>query len=77
MNVYFKEKELRCLACNKNLNDFESTRKSAVTGEYIDLCNTCYHVVEEEVPAKERDDLRSEEELFDDNVNPNDFEPPL
>jgi len=48
-----------------------------VTGEYLDLCNACYHAVEDDVPAKERDDLRSEEELFDDNVNPNDFEPPL
>lgn len=72
-----KENRLRCLACNKNLNDFESTRKSAVTGEYLDLCNACYYAVEDDVPAKERDDLRSEEKIFDDNVNPNDFEPPL
>ena len=68
---------MRCVACNKNLNDFESTRKSAVTGEYLDLCNTCFHQVERDIPTKERDDLRSEEEIFDDDVNPNDFEPPL
>lgn len=68
---------MRCLACNRNLNDFESTRKSAITGEYVDLCNHCFHEVEQEIPTKERDDLRSEEEIFDDNVNPNDFEPPL
>ena len=60
---------MRCIACNKNLNDFESTRKSAITGEYLDLCNTCYHVVEEDLPAKERDDLRSEEETFDDDTD--------
>ena len=60
---------MRCVACNKNLNDFESTRKSAITGEYLDLCNTCFHQVEQDVPAKERDDLRSEEETFDDDTN--------
>ncbi len=60
---------MRCVACNKNLNDFESTRKSAITGEYLDLCNTCFHQVEQDVPAKERDDLRSEEETFDDDTD--------
>ena len=67
---------MRCIACNKNLNDFESTRKHATTGEYLDLCNSCYHSVEYEVPAKERDDLRSEEELFDDDES-NDLLDPL
>ena len=61
---------LRCIACNKNLNDFESTRKSAITGEYLDLCNACYHSVESDIPAKERDDLRSEEEFYDDSDDP-------
>jgi hypothetical protein len=60
---------MRCVACNKNLNDFESTRKSAITGEYLDLCNTCFHQVEQDIPAKERDDLRSEEETFDDDTD--------
>lgn len=58
---------LRCIACNKNLNDFESTRKSVVTNEYLDLCNSCYHFVQEELPAKERDDLRSEEEVYEED----------
>jgi hypothetical protein len=60
---------MRCIACNKNLNDFESTRKSIISGEYLDLCNTCFHQVEQDVPAKERDDLRSEEETFDDDTD--------
>jgi hypothetical protein len=60
---------MRCVACNKNLNDFESTRKSIVSGEYLDLCNTCFHQVEQDIPAKERDDLRSEEETFDDDTD--------
>jgi hypothetical protein len=68
---------MRCVACNKNLNDFESTRKSIVSGEYLDLCNTCFHQVEQDVPAKERDDLRSEEETFDDDIDTNELLDPL
>lgn len=57
---------MRCLACNKNLNDFESTRKHPETGEYIDLCNHCYHDVQDEIYADEREDLREgDDELFD------------
>jgi hypothetical protein len=33
---------MRCVACNVALDDLESTRKSGVTGEYVDLCNTCF-----------------------------------
>lgn len=33
--------KIRCLSCDKNLNDAESTRKSLITGEYLDLCNSC------------------------------------
>lgn len=33
--------KIRCLSCNCNLNDRESTRKSLNTGEYLDLCNSC------------------------------------
>lgn len=32
---------MRCLSCNCNLNDRESTRKSLNTGEYLDLCDSC------------------------------------
>ena len=33
---------MKCYACNVNLNDYESTRKSRVTGDYMDLCNKCF-----------------------------------
>jgi hypothetical protein len=58
---------MRCLACNKNLNDFESTRKSATTGEYVDLCNHCFHNVEQNIESVVREDLRDEESYEDDN----------
>lgn len=32
---------MRCLACNVALNDVESVTKSAVTGEFLDLCSHC------------------------------------
>jgi len=32
----------RCLACNKALNDYESTRKYKGTTTYIDLCSSCF-----------------------------------
>ncbi len=48
---------MRCKACNTELNDFESTRKSSVTGEFLDLCNYCYKAVSNDVQAIERYDL--------------------
>ena len=44
------------------LSDFESTRRSASTGEYLDMCNKCYSTIKDEVPALERHDLFDGEE---------------
>ena len=57
---------MRCLACNKALNDFEATRKSSTTGEYVDLCNHCFHNVEQDIESIVREDLR-DEESYEDN----------
>ena len=51
---------MRCQACNKALNDFESTRKSVTTGEYVVLCNHCFHDVENDIETVVREDLRDE-----------------
>jgi hypothetical protein len=32
---------VRCYSCNRNLSDFESTLRSATTGEYLDMCKKC------------------------------------
>ena len=32
---------MRCVSCNANLTDFESTHKGALSGTYLDLCNGC------------------------------------
>ena len=55
---------MKCQACNKNLSDFESTRKSIVTGEYIDLCNKCISGVG--IVSQDREDLRDVEVTDDD-----------
>ena len=46
---------MRCECCDRNLNDFESTRKSKVSGEYLNMCNKC--VTEAGIAATTRDDL--------------------
>jgi hypothetical protein len=32
---------MRCLCCNRNLSDYESTLKSLTTGDYMDTCVKC------------------------------------
>lgn len=64
---------MRCLACNKILNDFESTRKSATTGQYVDLCNHCFHDVEQDIQSVTRPDLE-DEDSFEDIVELDDFQ---
>ena len=38
---------MRCFACDCELSDSESTRKSIVTDEYLDLCNVCFSEVQD------------------------------
>lgn len=60
----------RCVACNKNLSDVEATRKSATTGEYIDMCNHCFSTIADEIPHIEGSCINygspEDEETFDD-----------
>lgn len=58
---------MRCLSCNKNLSDFESTRKFASTGEYLDLCNRCYSEVQDDVNTLIRPDLQENEGVDEDD----------
>lgn len=48
---------MRCYCCDKNLSDFESTRKSVTTGEYLDMCNKCYSTIKDDLISEERYDL--------------------
>jgi len=63
---------MRCIACNKALTEFEATRKSVNSGEYVDLCSYCYNGVN--ILAQEREDLRDNDEVIDFDVDDLDFE---
>jgi len=56
---------MRCKACDKELTDFEATRKSSVTKEFLDLCNTCYKYVKEDTQVTERYDLMELQDYID------------
>jgi len=48
---------MRCYCCDRALSDFESTRKSATTGEFLDMCNKCYSTIKDDLLSEERYDL--------------------
>jgi hypothetical protein len=65
---------MRCNCCNKQLNDFESTRRHAVTREFLDMCNSCHASVAStaRLPTIDRKDLQNEsliEEELDNDDN--------
>ena len=46
---------MRCQACDKNLNDWESTKKNEITGEFYDLCYKCLNITLQDVAQSESD----------------------
>lgn len=59
------------------MNDFESTRKSETTGEYLDICNKCFvglgistvdrgDLQPNEQPEGWEEDVEYDEEYYDD-----------
>jgi hypothetical protein len=40
---------MHCVACDKQLSDIETSRKSKKTGEYLDMCNRCFSSISEDV----------------------------
>jgi len=53
---------MRCLSCDKNLTDFEATRKYASAGGFVDLCNHCFGSVADQINSTVRPDLAHEED---------------
>jgi hypothetical protein len=63
---------MRCYCCNKALSDYEATRKSVTTGDFLDMCNKCYSTISGDVLALERTDLKDDDEEepdYDDESN--------
>lgn len=59
---------MRCECCNKNLNDFESTARHAITGKHLDTCRKCLGNLN--IPVLGRPDLNPMELAPDDEVLP-------
>lgn len=59
---------MRCICCDKILNDFEATRKSIKTGEYLDMCSKCYSTIDKQVLTYERYDLKDDDEDSGDDL---------
>ena len=58
---------MRCLSCNKILNDYEATRKYE-HGEFVDLCNECFWESDVKyLPTLDRPDLQEYEDISEDN----------
>jgi len=55
---------MKCLSCDRILNDFEATRKYD-SGEFLDLCNDCYYTIASQIHVMEREDLREYEDIGD------------
>ena len=64
---------MHCIACDKTLNDYEATRRHALTNQFLDLCNRCMKDMPN-IPTKDRPDLVKEadfdDELYDSLDNP-------
>lgn len=54
---------MHCVACNKLLTDFESTRRNAITKDFVDLCKVCFEDVKGFFPVIERKDLVTQSDL--------------
>ena len=54
---------MHCQACNRLLSDYESTRKHAVTFEFLDLCKVCFEDVKTIIPTIDRRELMTEQDL--------------
>jgi hypothetical protein len=51
---------VRCLSCDCNLSDFESTRKSSITGDFLDVCSRCLGSILDDVSTVENWNLYDE-----------------
>lgn len=65
-----KEKLMRCKACDALLNEYESTRRSSNSGEFLDLCNYCYKSIEEDIEVFDNSQYIHFQDVVDFDENP-------
>lgn len=55
---------MKCKACDAILTDFESSRRSLVTGDYVTLCQLCFSGIKDDVMAFGNPKLMTEDDDF-------------
>jgi len=60
---------MRCLSCDRKLSDYESTRKYASSGTFVDLCNRCFAEIAEDIPDIEGDIPQQEDSDTEDGTD--------
>ena len=54
---------MRCSCCDAELNDYEATRKSKTTGQFLDMCDNCFtEVADDFIDIEVNEELRELEE---------------
>jgi hypothetical protein len=56
---------MRCKSCDAALSNKEVTRKSAVTGEFLDLCDPCFTTIADQVLYVSNPIYAEDEEIGD------------
>ncbi len=56
---------MRCLSCDSALSNREATRKSALTGDFLDLCDKCFDTIKEDIAVIES---QHTQEVQDDDI---------
>ena len=51
---------MRCTCCNVILTPFEATIKKVADNSFLDMCESCFRYISDEVKVLTREDLRSE-----------------
>ena len=53
---------MKCKACDAILTDFEASRRSLVTGDYVTLCQSCFSGIKDDVMAFGNPKLMTEDD---------------
>lgn len=58
---------MRCVCCNTVLSDFEATRRSINTDDFVDICNVCLKTIDDDVKTIDRLDLKHDDANYNDD----------
>ncbi len=58
---------MRCVTCNRALNDYESTLRHGTTGDFLDMCMKCLDGLD--IPTQGREDLSPYEAFEQDDFD--------